>query len=105
MYLVWGAIFIPRDATSAVSDRGRAEQEEAFRLRQARQMPILTDVTILQRTAVIPTPMGPTLADTWMVCEGWLIVPDRRRRDADNLWKVPLDALVHALQYVKGIFG
>ena len=30
-------------------------------------MPVLIGVTILQRTAMIPTPMGPTLVDVWVL--------------------------------------
>ena len=36
-------------------------------------MPTLVGVTILQRIAMIPTPMGPTLVDVWVLLKDGLI--------------------------------
>ena len=36
-------------------------------------MPILIGVTILKRTAMIPTPMGATLADVWVLLKDGLV--------------------------------
>ena len=36
-------------------------------------VPTLIGVTILQRTAMIPTPMGPTLVDVWVLLKDGLV--------------------------------
>jgi len=37
------------------------------------RLPTLVGVTILQRIAMIPTPMGPTLVDVWVLLKDGLI--------------------------------